>query len=133
MELSGSNIKKYLIFSWKVLFFYFRKQNFFMLQETETPNKFLIFSPKKALLIFRKRKPRKKFLVFQETKLSYNSQKVYSKPCYIENPDIFRTLPNIYDEMFPKMATVLYSWKWGFLSDFLSLKRKKKLLLKSFS
>ena len=51
MELSNSNIK-----------------NFFMLQEVEAPRKLLIFSQKKAFLIFAETET-----VFQETELSYIS------------------------------------------------------------
>ena len=60
IELSRSNIKKFLIFSLKraVLIF----------QETQTSKKFLIFSQKKVLLIFGKTKTLQKFLIFQETK-----------------------------------------------------------------
>ena len=46
MELSNSDIKKFLIF-----------------KESETPQKFLLFSQKKAFLIFQETK---KILIFQE-------------------------------------------------------------------
>ena len=52
MELSNSNIKKFLIF-----------------KESETPQKFLLFSQKKAFLIFQETKKSlyfRNFLVFQE-------------------------------------------------------------------
>ena len=48
MDLSSSNIKKFLTFS-------------LIFQETETPKKFLIFSQEKA------------FLIFQETEFSFIS------------------------------------------------------------
>ena len=51
MKLSGSNIKK-----------------------------FLIFSQKKAFLIFRITETRKKFLMFQETELSYISENNFLSP-----------------------------------------------------
>ena len=65
MELSSSNIKKFLIFS--------QKKAFLIFQETETPKKFLIFSQKKAVLTFTETETLKIFLMFQETELSYIS------------------------------------------------------------
>ena len=56
MELSNSNIKKFLKFL-----------------ETRAPEKFLIFSQKKACLIFRETETRKKFVILQEIELSYVS------------------------------------------------------------
>ena len=64
MELSGSNIKKFLIFSQKKAFLIFR--------ETETPKKFLIFQEMELSYISRSGNP-KKFLIFQEMELSYIS------------------------------------------------------------
>ena len=54
MKLSNSNIKKFLIFQE-------------MFQETETQRKFIMFSQKKAVLIFQKKETPKKFLMFKET------------------------------------------------------------------
>ena len=54
MELSNSNLKKFLLFL-----------------EMETPKKFLIFSQKKAFLIFQETVAPKKFVIFLETELSY--------------------------------------------------------------
>ena len=59
MELSNSNIKKFLIF-----------------QETKTPKKLLRFSQKKAFLIFREMEAPKKFLIIQETETSKKLQEV---------------------------------------------------------
>ena len=65
MELSNSNIKKFLIFS--------QKKAFLIFQETENPKKFLIFSQKKAVLIFPETETLKIFLMFLKTELSYIS------------------------------------------------------------
>ena len=54
-----------------------------MLQETETPKKLLIFSQKKAFLIFRKTETLTKIYLFKETELSYVFEKVYSEPWHI--------------------------------------------------
>ena len=54
-----SNIKKLLIFS--------QKKAVLIFQETETLKEFLIFSRKKTFLIFRETETPKKFLMFQET------------------------------------------------------------------
>ena len=43
MEVSGSNIKKFLIFSQKKAFLIFPKWNFLIFRETETPKKFHTF------------------------------------------------------------------------------------------
>ena len=43
MEVSGSNIKKFLIFSHKKAFLIFPKWNFLIFREAETPKKFSIF------------------------------------------------------------------------------------------
>ena len=82
MGLSGSNTKKFLIF-W----------------EMETLNRFLIFSENKAFLTlilknliflqrklslyFRKWKPQIKFLILQETELSYIFGNIYFKKLLI--------------------------------------------------
>ena len=60
MELSCSNIKKFLMF-----------------QETETPKKFLIFCQKKAFLIFPEMETSENLVIFQETELSYISRRLY--------------------------------------------------------
>ena len=66
MEFSNSNVEKFLIFS--------QKKAFLIFQEMKTPKKFLIFSQKKAFLIFRETETPKKFLIFQETELFYISE-----------------------------------------------------------
>ena len=48
-------------------------RKFLILQQAEVPTKFMIFSQKKAFLIFWKWETLKKFFIFQETKLSYIS------------------------------------------------------------
>ena len=83
-----------------------------MLQETETQRKFIMFSQKKAALIFQKKETPKKFLMFKETEnlksflyfrkrnfllfqekeLSYISGKVYSEPKHFRTRSIFKTL-----------------------------------------
>ena len=99
MELSCSNIKKFLIFSYisgnensEKNSLYFRKRKpqkasyisgsgtfrpsskkFLILQGMEAPKKFLIFSRKKAVLIFREKETLKKLFIFQETDFSYIS------------------------------------------------------------
>ena len=73
IELTNSNIKKFLIFS--------RKKAFLIFRETKTPKKFLTFPRKDLFIYYRKRKPRKnslyfrkwkpkKFFIFQEMELS---------------------------------------------------------------
>ena len=52
--------------------------------------KFLIFSQKKAFLTFRETKTPKKFLIFQETKLSYTSGKRNPKKLLIFQEGTFR-------------------------------------------
>ena len=49
MELSNSNIKKFLLYS--------QKKAFLILQEKETPEKFIYISENKTFFYFRKRKP----------------------------------------------------------------------------
>ena len=73
MEFSGSNIKKFFIFS--------QKKAFLIFQEAETPKKFLIFQERKTLKSFlysekqnfpslKNKKPTlKMFLTFWEMKL----------------------------------------------------------------
>ena len=58
-----------------------------MLQETEKPRKFLIFSQKKDFLIFQETKTPKRFFIFQEMKLSYISRNGNPK-----KPFIFRRM-----------------------------------------
>ena len=54
-----------------------------MLQETEKPRKFLIFSQKKDFLIFQEMKTPKRFFIFQEMKLSYISRNGNPKKPFI--------------------------------------------------
>ena len=68
MELSGSSIKKFLIFSRKKALLRFQETKLFLFHDTETPKKLFVY--------FRKRKPRKiscfkkqNFLIFQEVTL----------------------------------------------------------------
>ena len=49
MELSGSNIKKFIIFS--------QKKTILIIWEMETPKKFVIFQEAELFLYFRKWKP----------------------------------------------------------------------------
>ena len=43
------------------------REKFLILQETEAPEKLLIFSQKKSVLIFQEKEAPKKFFIFQET------------------------------------------------------------------
>ena len=93
-EISSSNIKKTLISLKRKLFLHSWKWNpalfnpglkkkkkkkkkkttqrkFTLLKETETSKKFIIFSQKKAVLIFQKTEVAKKLFIFQETELWY--------------------------------------------------------------
>ena len=65
MELSSSNIKKFLTFS--------QEQDFLMFWKTKNPKNFLYFLKRKLFLYFRKRKPRKNFLYLRKRKLFYIS------------------------------------------------------------
>ena len=67
----------------------------------ETPKKILIFSQKKAFRIFRERETPKKFVIFQETELSYISG---NETFLYFGKGIFRTLR--YLELEP------YSERW---------------------
>ena len=51
--------------------FQFTPRKFIILQETEVPKKFLIFSQKKDFLLFWETETSKKSFIFQETELSY--------------------------------------------------------------
>ena len=62
--------------------------------------KFLIFSQKKAVLIFQETETPKKFLIFQETELSYISGSNFSSPKSKKNP---------------LLKSFLYFAKWSFL------------------
>ena len=67
MEFSYIFLKKF--------FLYFGKVTFKTLElSSSNTKKFLIFSQKKAFLIFQKTETPKKFLIFQETELSYISR-----------------------------------------------------------
>ena len=90
MELSSSNIKKFLYFLKRKLL-YFRKWNPALFSPSSKNNK---NPPRENFLCFRKRKPLKtsyffsketpqKFFIFQETEPSYISGKVYSEPWHI--------------------------------------------------
>ena len=57
MELSSSNIKKFLIFS--------QKKDFLIFRETETPKKFLIFQERELSYISGNGNP-KRLLIFEE-------------------------------------------------------------------
>ena len=61
MELSSSNIKKFLTFS--------QEKAVLIFQETETPKNFLHYLKRKFFLYFREWNPRIKFFIFQETEL----------------------------------------------------------------
>ena len=65
MELSGSNIKKILIFS--------RKEAFLILQEMKTPKKVFIFQETELSYISGNGNP-KKLLIFQE--VTFQAQKI---------------------------------------------------------
>ena len=64
MELSSSNIRKFLIFS--------PKKAVLILQEMEIPKEFLIFSQKKAVFIFQDTETPKIFILFQEMEILKN-------------------------------------------------------------
>ena len=92
MELSSSNIKKFLYFLKRKLFSYtcgnrtlhfsaqarniteIHPEKISYTSVNENPEKFFIFSPQKAFLIFRKMETPKKFFIFQETEVSYISE-----------------------------------------------------------
>ena len=109
MELFGSKIKKILMFSQKEVslyfriffFLYFRKWNFLAL----------------ILKNFRKRKPQKKFLIFQETEIPerlfiFWEMKLYGPP--IEKFLYFRKRkPRKNFLYFLKRKLFLYFWKWN--------------------
>ena len=63
MELSSSKIKKFLIF--------FQKKAFIIFQEIGTPKTELFCISGSKLLSSKNKKPLKKFLIFQETELSW--------------------------------------------------------------
>ena len=94
MELSGSNIKRFLIFSQKKAFLIFREMKLFIFQETKTRKSSLYFR-KGNFVAFQKTKIPKKCFIFQETELSYISGKRklsnifsgkgYSEPWHIQN------------------------------------------------
>ena len=80
MELSCSNIKEFLIFSYapgngnfEKYSLYLRKRKpklkkIIILQETKAAKKFLTFCQKKAVLIFQEMENPKKFLIFSQKK-----------------------------------------------------------------
>ena len=65
------------------------REKFVILQERKTPNFFLYFLKGKLFLYLAKQKPRKKFLIFQETELSYISGKGNSKKLLIFQEETF--------------------------------------------
>ena len=73
MELSSSNIKKFLIFSQKKAFLIFREMELPYILGNENPEKIPYISGNGTFLYFGKRKPRKNIFIFQETELSYIS------------------------------------------------------------
>ena len=80
MELSGSKIKKFLVFSQKKAFLIFLEiepctfqPKLEKISYTLILKKFLTFSQKKAVPIFQETKTLKKFFIFQEAELSYIS------------------------------------------------------------
>ena len=83
MELSNSNIKK-----------------------------LLIFSQKKAVLIFQGTEAPKKFLIFQETELFYISENGKPKKLIMFQEVTFRAR---------KIKNVLYFGKWNFLATSLKI------------
>ena len=56
------------------------REKFLKLLEAETPETLLIFSKKKAVIMFQEKATPKKFIIFQKTELPYISGKVYSEP-----------------------------------------------------
>ena len=73
MELSNSNIKRFLIFS--------QKKSVLIFQKMENPKRnSLHFLKRKLFLYFAKWKPEKRFLIFQKTKLSYISGSNFPSP-----------------------------------------------------
>ena len=99
MELSGSNIKKFLIF--QEVTFQARKikknpqrENFLYFKNRKPRKNFLYFHKRKLFLYFRKRKPRKNVVYFRKMNflyrgigifrtLAYLELEAYSKPWYI--------------------------------------------------
>ena len=77
-----------------------------------------------------------KFLMFQETELSYIFRKLYSEPWYIQNPDIFRnrhilrTLvysePKAYSEHYQTSTMESFSFN---INIFLIFSQKKVFLI----
>ena len=139
MDLSNSKIIKFLIFSGnETLHFSDQAQKNIYPGEISyasgngNPEKFLIFSQKKAGLIF------------WEAELSYISRKAYLEPWYIQNPEIFRTLvylefisyilqneaflTNISESNFPSSESKMFLIFWEF--KFFSPKPKNFLYLK---
>ena len=107
MELSCSNLKKFLIFSQKKkrkLFLYFGKCNFLIFQKTKTPKKFIIFQ---------KTEIPKRILLFQEMELSYI---------------LGRNFSSLKNKKAPLWKFFLYFRKWNFvapsLENFLFFRRE---------
>ena len=82
IEISSSNIIKFLHFLKRKLYLYLRKR--------KPPKKFLIFPSKKDCLIFQKTDTPKKQFIFQEKELSYISGNANPKKCLIFQEVTFR-------------------------------------------
>ena len=96
MKLCSSNIKKFLIFSQKKIFLYIRKEHLAHFtpsshnekihpkkisytSRNRDPENFVIFSQKKAVLIFQKTENPKKFFIFWTvTCKAWKSKKFYT-------------------------------------------------------
>ena len=70
MELSGSNVKKFLIFSQKNAFLIFKESELSYISGNGNPKKLLIFQEVTVHARKMKRTTIKKFLIFQEKELS---------------------------------------------------------------
>ena len=91
IELFSSNIKKFLIFSQKKAFLIFRQMEPSYFSENGNPEKILYISGNRTFLYFRKRN----FLIFRIgifRTLAYLELEAYSEPQHIQNQNIFRTL-----------------------------------------
>ena len=72
MELSGSCIKKFVIFSQKKSFLIFQKTELNDISGNKNPkNTFYIFSKERCSYILGNSNPEKKFLIYQETKMFF--------------------------------------------------------------
>ena len=111
MELSDSKIKKFHIFPEMEPLTLSRLKKL----KKSTPKKFLIFSQKKAVLVFREKETLKKLLILQEMEtlksfLYFRKRNfLIFRERHIQNPDIFRTLvylePKAYSENYQTSTT----------------------------